>query len=51
MPSRIKRSPEEIALLLTMRPGKTSEARSVSERVLFRVECAMWIAEALKEAV
>lgn len=50
MPSRIKQSNEAIALLLSIRPGKTPVARAVSERVLFRVECAMWI-EALKEEV
>lgn len=48
MPASIRKSPEEIALLLTLRPGRTDAARKLSERVLFRLECSMWIRDAAK---
>lgn len=51
MPAAILKSPEEIALLLATRPLRTGKPlNQVQERVLFRVECALWIAEALKGA-
>jgi hypothetical protein len=36
---------DHVALLLTLKPAKTAEGRKVQERVLFRVEVAMWINE------
>ncbi len=51
MPAQILKSPEEIALLLATRPMRTGKPlNTVQERVLFRVECALWIQEALKSA-
>jgi len=41
------KSNEEIALLLTLRPGRTEAGKAVSARVLARVEIAMAIAEEL----
>lgn len=48
MPNAIKKSNEEIALLLTLRPGRTDAGRRLSQVVLFRVEIAMAIEAALK---
>lgn len=51
MPAAILKSPAEIALLLATRPMRTGRPlNQVQERVLFRVELSMWIAEAVKGA-
>ncbi len=42
------KSLEEIALLLTLRPGRTAEGRKVSAAVLARVEITMAIKAALE---
>lgn len=39
---------DKVALLLTLVPARTEAGRKVQERVLFRVEVAMWIESALK---
>jgi len=48
MPDAIKKPAHEVALILTMRHAKTDRGREVQAAVLFRVECSMWIAEAIK---
>jgi hypothetical protein len=48
MPNAIKKPLHEIAMLLTMRPDPKADPKVV-QAVLFRVECTMWIAEAIKE--
>lgn len=51
MPSRIKLSPLEIATFLVTIPTRAKRPLNrAEERVLFRVECAMWI-ESLKGEV
>jgi hypothetical protein len=47
MPSSIKKSPQEIALLLTLKPARTPAGAKVQAACLFRVEVSMWISEAL----
>ncbi len=42
------KSNEEIALLLTLRPGRTEKGRAVSAAVVARVEIAIAIETALK---
>lgn len=48
MPNAIKKSNEEIALLLATRPMRTGRPlNEVQSRVLVRVEIALWISDAL----
>lgn len=48
MPTSILKPLHEVALLLTLKSAKTEKGRKVQERVLFRVECAMWINAEIK---
>jgi hypothetical protein len=40
-------SAEKIAVLLMTKPARTARGREVQAKVLFKVECALWIAQAL----
>ncbi len=47
MPANIAKPLAEVALILVMRPARTPKGAAVQAAVLFRVECAMWIQQAL----
>ncbi len=49
MPTRILKTPEEIAMLLIMRPARTARGREVQAAVLARVEIAMAIQQELRK--
>jgi hypothetical protein len=38
---------EKVAVLLLTNPARTVRGREVQAKVLFRVECALWIEQAL----
>jgi hypothetical protein len=37
---------EKVAVLLLTKPARTARGRAVQAKVLFKVECGMWIAQA-----
>jgi hypothetical protein len=46
MTNRYNMPAEKVAVLLLTKPARTARGRAVQAKVLFKVECGMWIAQA-----